>query len=391
MLKKTALYEKHVAAGARIVEFGGWEMPVQYSGIRPEHLNVRNAAGLFDISHMGQLLVHGPDAEAFLNRALTNNLTRLENHTGQYTILCHDANGGGTVDDLYAFRLSADSFLLILNASRFSEDLDFLSGLLTAGAEGQSLQVTMENLSEINSALALQGPRAADILTAFLESFPPANPTPAFTSVSALQKNDLISLELSQFPIDGTEVRISRTGYTGEDGFEIMASHEAINEIWDRLLGLPDDYGLIPVGLGARDTLRLEAGYPLYGHELDMQTLPVEAGLKWAIDLDKPSFSGRQSIVDRLADSSRKVLVGLEIVEKAPPPRQGYTVFESSDAPESCGIITSGTLSPSLQKGIALAYVPKSLAQSGRNWFVDIRGKKYKAVQVRKSFLPKAG
>ena len=370
MLKKTELHDKHKANGARLVEFGGWEMPVQYSGIQKEHLNVRSQAGLFDISHMGQVLCQGKQSETFLNYCFTNNVTKLSPGEGQYTLLCHSERDGGTVDDLYLFKLSADFFLIIFNASRFETDLEFLHRYLSV-ADFDEKQVTIKNLSLEHSALALQGPKSEGIVDKVFGSKP-----------SSLKKNQIIALEYSE-----SEIKISRTGYTGEDGFEIMGSHQIILSIWDALLENGQEFGLCPVGLGARDSLRLEAGFPLYGHELNMGILPVEAGLMWAVDTQKNDFAGKSKILQKMDQNQLNRLIGLEMVDKAPPPRQGYPVWNAENEKSPVGAITSGGLSPSLKNGIALAYVPKELSKKHRSWWIEIRGKKYLARQHKKSFI----
>lgn len=378
MLKRTALFDVHVQAGGRIVEFGGWEMPVQYAGIRPEHLAVRNSAGLFDISHMGQLLVSGPLAATFLNQALTNDISQLRDGLGQYSLLCHDSNGGGTIDDLYVFQLNPQKYLLILNASRYENDKSFLTQLMQS--MGFSAGVQFSDLSLTQSALALQGPLAEHILREQFSSLQ--------SSVASITKNEIRTITPNELP--HSDLLISRTGYTGEDGFELMAEHSVIVQLWGALLQKFLNHGLVPAGLGARDTLRLEAGYPLYGHELDEQTLPNEAGLNWAVARHKPQFSGKQSILLKSQDPEKRQLIGLQIAEKSPPPRMGYSLFAQPNDSLPCGHVTSGTLSPSLNAGIGLAYVPQVHSQLGRTWWIDIRGKKYPCQQTRRSFLVKA-
>lgn len=370
MLKRTALYEKHTELGARLVEFGGWEMPVQYTGIQKEHLRVRSQAGLFDISHMGQVLCEGAQSESFLNYCFTNNVSKLQPGEGQYTLLCHSENSGGTVDDLYLFKLAPNSFLIIFNASRFDIDLEFI-GKIRSSSSFNSKEVELTNLSLEQSALALQGPASPEIIKKVFGEGP-----------SNLKKN-----QISGYSFQEDQIQISRTGYTGEDGFEIMGPHQAILNIWDQLLLQGEEFGIGPAGLGARDSLRLEAGFPLYGHELNMELLPVDAGLMWAVDQEKSDFSGKSQILDKLEHGDPKKLIGLQMVEKAPPPRQGYPVWNSENDTASVGIVTSGGLSPSLQNGIALAYVPKEFSKKDRSWWIEIRGKKYLARQHKKSFL----
>lgn len=286
--------------------------------------------------------------------------------------------GGGTVDDLYVFRLSPEKYLLILNASRYENDKSFLTQLQHTLGFSDGLRFT--DLSLTQSALALQGPLAEQILS---ELFPSLQ-----SSLASITKNEIMTLTPTEQP--HVSMLVSRTGYTGEDGFEIMAEHSVIVTLWGELLEKSLHHGLVPAGLGARDTLRLEAGYPLYGHELDEQTLPNEAGLSWAIARQKSHFSGKKSILLKTQDPGKRQLIGFHIVEKAPPPRMGYSLFAHSNDSQPSGHVTSGTLSPSFNMGIGLAYVPHAHSQLGRTWWIDIRGKKYPCQQTRRSFLIKA-
>ena len=257
-LKRTSLFDTHTSLGARMVEFGGWEMPVLYSGIAQEHHAVRQAAGLFDISHMGEFLFDGPDALKFLNQLLTNDLAKLEPGQGQYTLLCQD--NGGVIDDLYAYRLGDTRHLLIVNASRL--EIDWMWIKAQRNSRHKSLQLEVSDRSSELSAMALQGPKAAEIIAG------------VFPAATELRKNQIAELEFS-----GATAWVSRTGYTGEDGFELVVPNGRAAALWEQLMSLGQALGLLPAGLGARDTLRTEAGYSLYGHELTFDTTPIEAAL----------------------------------------------------------------------------------------------------------------
>ncbi|HXG48546.1 MAG TPA: glycine cleavage system aminomethyltransferase GcvT, partial [Methylomirabilota bacterium] len=267
-LQRTPLFAAHQRAGARLIEFGGWEMPVQYSSIVDEHLAVRRAAGLFDISHMGEVRLSGPGALAFLNRTLTNDVRKLAVGQGQYTLMCHER--GGVIDDLYAYRTAEEEFLLVINASRIEADVAWLTRQLAASPESASTR--MENVSDRLAAVALQGPRAVEFID---QCF--SGPSSAGTRVK--RPSELVKNQIATFCFGARPVHVARTGYTGEDGFEIIADAGEVESIWDRLLAIGHAHCLQPCGLGARDTLRTEVCYPLYGHELDEQTTPIEAGL----------------------------------------------------------------------------------------------------------------
>ena len=294
MLKRTPLFAAHQKLGGKLIEFGGWEMPVQYSSIMDEHLAVRRAAGLFDICHMGEVLVAGSQAAAFLNATLTNDVNKLVVGQGQYTLMCHER--GGVIDDLYAYRLAATEFLLVINAARIDADLAWLQARLAAFPARAGVQ--WRDISANSGAVAVQGPRVAE----FINTCFPGRATggKSVSQVTELQKN-----ELASFDFAGVSAWVSRTGYTGEDGFEIVAPASIIEPIWDRLLALGHPACLQPAGLGARDTLRTEVCYPLYGHELDEQTTPIEAGLGFFVALEKGDFVGRAVLAQRDAQVRR--------------------------------------------------------------------------------------
>lgn len=343
-LKRTSLYDHHAAAGARIVPFAGWEMPVEYAGIRAEHLAVRARSGLFDVSHMGQIEVMGPGSREFLQSVLTNDITRIGPGQAQYTLLPDDE--GGVIDDLLAYAL-LDRFLLVVNASNIAPCFERISGLAPAGVDvvDRSPEVAM---------LALQGPAWALALSPF------ASPEPF-----ALQY-----MEATEARVSGVPCLVARTGYTGEPGVEIMCPADDAPAVWDALMRGPD--GPVPAGLAARDTLRLEMGYPLYGNELGRDRSPIPAGLHWACDLRNGGFPGAERMRSEHERGTPEKLVALLFTEKGIP-RGGCPVLANG---EVVGTVTSGTLSPSLGVGAALAYVSSDHADPGTALTVDVRGKK---------------
>ena len=377
-MRHTPLFEAHRRLGGKLIEFGGWEMPVQYTSITDEHAAVRTAAGLFDISHMGEMVVSGPEAEAFLNCTLTNDARKLHPGLGQYTLMCNER--GGVIDDLYAYRLSAAEYLLIVNASRIEADFSWLEQRLAAFERRAG--VKLQNLSEATGAVALQGPRAARFIdSCFPAALPGGTPVKCPTE---LKKN-----EIARFAFAGSKIWLSRTGYTGEDGFEIVAPAGVIEAVWSTLLEAGAPHGLKPAGLGARDTLRTEACYLLYGHELDEDTSPIEAGLGFFVALDKGDFTGRAVLAEQKANGTATKLAAFKMTEKSAPPRAHYPIWSANSAPVSVGMVVSGTQSPSLGIGIGLGYVPAAYAKPGTALGVEIRGKRAAAVVVPRPFYRK--
>jgi aminomethyltransferase len=374
MLKRTPLYEEHQKLGAKLVEFGGWEMPVQYTSIVDEHLNVRRAAGIFDISHMGEVFVSGPASSEFLNFLLTNDVTRLAPGQGQYTLMC--AESGGVIDDLYLYCLGLGNYLLIVNASRIEADYQWIQEQHRKFPRNQG--VFTENKSDSYGAVAVQGPAVPRFIDACLRR----NDTE--TKASALVKNEILQLSF-----DGEPIQVARTGYTGEEGFEIVAPSSIIKNIWLNCLEAGKDFGIQPAGLGARDTLRTEMCYPLYGHELDLNTTPIEAGLSYFVALTKGEFLGVAPITGQKSNGPSKKLTAFKTTGKSPPPRPGYAIFSGSGEESRAGLVTSGTQSPSLNAGIGLGYVPPALAKPGTELQIEIRGKKFQAVVVKKPFYNK--
>lgn len=380
MLKRTPLHAAHVRLGARLVEFGGWEMPIQYSGILDEHLAVRTAAGLFDISHMGEVFVSGPAAEEFLNGLLTNDLRKLVPGQGQYTLLCQE--GGGVIDDLFAYRLGAVDFLLIINASRAEVDVAWLTARLLEFPRREEVQ--MSDASDRMAAVAVQGPKVAGFIDGVF-------PGPCRDEGSLVARpSDLKRNRISVFSFGSKPVWFARTGYTGEDGFEIVAASGVVESIWNRCLEVGAPHGLKPCGLGARDTLRTEMCYPLYGHELTEETTPIEAGLDVFVSLDKPAFSGREVMATQKREGVRRKLVAFRMKEKGIPPiRPHYPVHAEGGEGTPLGETVSGTLSPSLGVGVGLAYVPPAFAEPGTTVSVEIRGRRYPAEIARKPLYRK--
>ena len=378
MLKRTPLYAAHQKLGARLVEFGGWEMPVQYSSITDEHLAVRKSAGLFDISHMGEVHVAGPGAADFLNHLLTNDIRKLAVGGGQYTLMCNP--NGGVIDDLYAYRLGDAEYFLIINASRIEDDVKWMQEQLATWPNRQGVKLVNE--SDKWGAMALQGPRSVEFIDAcFLGASTAGTPV---QRASDLKKN-----QIGSFPFQNKSVFVARTGYTGEDGFEIVAPADIVESVWSHVLAIGHAHCLQPAGLGARDTLRTEVCYPLYGHELDEQTTPIEAGVGFFVALDKPDFIGKSRLAEQKASGVSKKCIAFRMTDKAPPPRPHYPIWSTGPNPTRLGEVVSGTQSPSLQAGIGLGYVPPEFAKPGTSIEIEVRGRKFPAQVVQKPIFRK--
>jgi aminomethyltransferase len=393
-MKRTPLYTAHQKLGGKLIEFGGWEMPVQYTGIMDEHLAVRTAAGLFDISHMGEILVAGPQAEAFLNHTLTNDARRLADGQGQYTLMCNER--GGVIDDLYAYRLAANEYLLIVNASRIETDAAWLEQQLAAFGQRQGVQ--LRNVSDQMGAVAIQGPRVVEFIN---KCFPGSSiEGTRVAQVTGLKKNQIARFTPNLDAAPGLPARtpgaaarlpvwVSRTGYTGEDGFEIVAPAELIEAIWSKLLALGRPHGLKPAGLGARDTLRTEVCYPLYGHELNEDATPIEAGVGFFVALDKGEFIGRAKLAEQRDNGVSRKLAAFKMTGKSAPPRPHYAIWSAETGGTKLGEVASGTQSPSLGIGIGMGYVPTACATPGTPIAIEIRGKRAAAVIVSKPIYRK--
>lgn len=336
-----------------MVEFGGWEMPVEYAGITQEHLAVRTAAGLFDVSHMGEIEVRGPNALALLQFITSNDASRLQEYQAQYSALM--LPNGACVDDCIVHRFGMGHYLLCVNAANTEKDFEWLSRHNRFGAR-------LQNVSDRYSQLALQGPRAAAILS----------------HVTTAPIGELRYYGFTRATCCGVEGTLARTGYTGEDGFEFYFPPEHSERVWNDLLDAGQNDGLMPCGLGARNTLRLEAAYPLYGHELDAETTLLEANLGWIAKLAKEDFLGRDALAMQREKGVGKKLIGFEMTERGIA-RDGYPVL-SDGRPVGC--VTSGSPAPFLKKNIGLAYVPPEVAEAGREIQIEIRGKAVAACQV---------
>lgn len=357
-VKTTPLAPKHIALGAKMVPFAGWNMPVQYTGILDEHKAVRESCGIFDISHMGQFIVTGPNAAAWLNSMLTNDINKLDVGQGQYSLMLNER--AGVIDDLILYRLEPETFFLVVNASMIDEDFAWLSAHQTAGA-------MLENHSPEYAGMAVQGPLCRDVFSKVMPGveLPPRN-------------------GIARLTVDGRDVYICRTGYTGEDGFEFFCAQEDGINWFETFLAA----GAKPCGLGARDSLRLEMCYPLNGSDLAPDKTPLEAGLGFFCALDT-DFIGVEILREQKANGLQQRLVALEYTDKGAPPRAHYHVHIPGG--EAIGELSSGVLSPSLMKGIAMAYLPAAYAKVGTELEIDVRGKKFPAAVVKKPFYKKDG
>ncbi len=350
MAQQTPLYDQHLRLGGRMVDFAGWVLPVQYSGIVAEHRAVRQAAGLFDVSHMGEILFAGAQALAALQYLLPNDFTRMQDGDVRYSPLCRE--DGGTVDDVLVYRQRADRYLVVVNAANRQKDFAWMTA-------HNPLGVTIEDVSDQWAQVALQGPRAVQILHLALPEL--TQPERYYTFLETVW--------------NGVPMIVSRTGYTGEDGFELYLPPEHASALWQALLATGEPLGLLPAGLGARDTLRLEAAMPLYGHELTDTISPLEAGLGRFVRLEKDAFVGRDALLAQKEAGLTRRRVGLVLRDRGIA-RDGAPVLHNG---EVVGAVTSGTMAPWVEQAIAMAYVPPSLAQPGTPVTVEVRGKQLNA------------
>lgn len=360
-LKRTPLFHEYKKLGAKTIDFGGWDLPVQFSSIKEEHEATRTAAGLFDVSHMAELMVEGPDSLAFLQKMLTNDVSKLEPGKAQYTIMCYE--NGGTVDDLIVYHLDEKKYLLVVNAANRSKDFEWLN----THKEGD---VTINDVSDEYVQLAIQGPKAEEAL-------------------QKLTDVDLSSIKFFRFKSDVSlrgvkgEAIVSRTGYTGEDGFEIYLHADSGAELWQAVLKAGEPVGLKPIGLGARDTLRFEANLALYGQELSEEITPIEAGLNFAVKVNKePDFIGKEVLKRQKEEGPGRKLVGIEMIDKGIP-RTHYDVL---DGEEVIGFVTTGTQSPTLGKNIGLALIDQAYTSEGTEVTVQVRKRRLKAKVVKTPF-----
>jgi aminomethyltransferase len=360
-LKQTPLFETYGKYGAKVIDFGGWALPVQFSSILDEHEAVRTKAGLFDVSHMGEVLVEGKDAESYINFLVTNDVTKLSINQAQYTAMCYP--DGGTVDDLLVYKLDNEKYLLVINAANIEKDFEWMQQQVKG-------EMTLQNISNEIAQLAIQGPKAEGILQ----------------KLTGINLSEIGSFKFVQHvDLDGVaDVLVSRTGYTGEDGFELYFAADQAPVLWEKLLEAGSEGGLKPCGLGARDTLRLEARLALYGQELLSDISPLEAGIGFAVKLKKESdFIGKAALINQKEAGLKRKLVGIEVTGRGIP-RHGYKVV--SESGEDIGLVTSGTQSPSLKKSIGLALISVEHAEVGTPLKVEIRNKQIDAVVVKTPF-----
>lgn len=358
-MKKTCLHHRHVGLGAQMSPFGGFDMPIQYRGIVEEHNAVRNACGIFDVSHMGEVEIKGRDAERFINHIFTNDVTGAPAGQCFYGMMLHPE--GGVVDDLLVYKRGENDFFLVINAANISKDVDWIR------SHREGFDVEIDHLSDSTGEIAVQGPTAESVIT----------------EVLGIECAGLAFYTFRELDYEGHHVIISRTGYTGEDGFEIYSDHDLTVALWDRLI---ESGRVEPCGLGCRDTLRFEVGLPLYGDELADDITPVEAGLGIFVKLDKPEFIGKEAIAAQKAEGPRRKLVGLELADRAIP-RHGYEVLDEND--NVIGTVTTGYHAISVDKSIAMALIDADHAALGTPVKVRIRRKVFPATVVKKKFYKK--
>ncbi|MBZ2175271.1 glycine cleavage system aminomethyltransferase GcvT [Schnuerera sp. xch1] len=361
--KKTPLYDEHVKLGGKIVDYAGWFLPVQYEGLVKEHEAVRNEAGMFDVSHMGEIMVKGKDAFRYLQYLLTNDLSKLVDNQVIYTFMCYP--DGGVVDDLLVYKYNEEEYLLVVNAANIDKDFKWMID------NKKNFSIIIENVSDQIGEVAIQGPKAEKIL-------------------QELTDFDLSSIKFFHLKRDvdiaGINCMISRTGYTGEDGFEVYASSDEIVTVWKKVLEVGKKDGLKPAGLGCRDTLRFEASLPLYGHEISREVTPLEGGFKFFVKLDKESdFIGKQALTNQWKNGLTRKLAGFEIIGRGIP-REGYEIYKGD---KKIGYVTTGYMSPTLKKNIGNALIDVNETELGNEVDVMIRNKPVKAKIISKRFLKK--
>ncbi len=360
-MKNTALTQKHISLGAKMVPFAGYNMPVSYSGLNDEHATVRNAVGVFDVSHMGEFILKGENALDLIQRVTSNDASVLTDGKAQYS--CLPNNDGGIVDDLIVYRIDEKTYMLVVNASNIDKDWNWISKHNTKNVE-------MHNISEKTSLLAIQGPKAMDTLQ----------------KLTDVKLADIPYYSFAKGKFNGVDnVVISNTGYTGAGGFEIYFENEFAEKMWDGIFAAGAEFGIKPIGLGARDTLRLEMGFCLYGNDIDDTTSPIEAGLGWITKFTK-DFTNRAAIEKQKTDGVAKKLVGFEMIDRGIP-RHDYQIADASG--NIIGKVTSGTQSPTLNKAIGMGYVNKDFAKADTEIFIVIRDKAIKAKVCKIPFLKK--
>ena len=359
-MKNIALNDTHVALGAKMVPFAGYNMPIQYEGVTAEHITVREAVGVFDVSHMGEFLVEGENALALIQKITSNDASKLEIGDAQYS--CFPNEDNGIVDDLICYRIKENTYLLVVNASNIEKDWNWVSKY------NEGFNANLKDLSEEYSLLAIQGPKAVE----------------AMQSLSSLDLGEIPFYKFKIGDFAGVEnVIISATGYTGSGGFEIYCKNEQATQIWDKVFKAGADYGIKPIGLAARDTLRLEMGYCLYGNDIDETTSPIEAGLSWITKFTK-DFVNAEALAREKEHKPERRLIAFELNERGVP-RQGYDIVNESR--KVIGNVTSGTMSPCLQKGIGMGYVPRELSKTGSKIYIQVRKKAIPATIVKLPFF----
>lgn len=357
-MKETALTHKHISLGAKMVPFAGYTMPVQYAGLKHEHNIVRTAVGVFDVSHMGEFFLKGPKALDLLQKISSNDASKLTPGKAQYS--CMPNEEGGIVDDLIIYMIDEETYLLVVNASNIEKDWNWIE-------KHNDLGVTLEDASEEYTLLAIQGPKAAEAM----QSLTPTD----------LKNIKFYTFEKGEFA-GASDVIISATGYTGSGGFEIYVKNTDAEKVWDRVFEAGKSFGIEPIGLGARDTLRLEMGYCLYGNDIDDTTSPLEAGLGWITKFTKP-FINSEALAKQKEEGVKRKLVAFELIDKGIP-RHDYPIQD--EAGNTIGRVTSGTMSPSLNKAIGLGYLPVEYKEVGSEIYIQIRNKSIKAVVVKLPF-----
>ena len=381
--KRTCLYDKHVALGAHISPFGGFDMPIQYTTIEDEHRAVRTACGVFDVSHMGEVTVEGRDAERYVNHIFTGDVSKLKPGEILYGMMCYP--DGGTVDDLLAYKAGGDSFLLVINAANIDKDWEWMR------QQAEGFDIDLRNQSDAYAQLAVQGPEAERVVEEVLGikcseltfyTFKTVGNEEARSKNEELGAGALSGAAISSFLILNSSLIISRTGYTGEDGFEIYGSPECIRECWDKLM---DSGRCKPCGLGCRDTLRFEVGLPLYGDELSAEISPVMAGLSMFCKLDKAEFIGRDALIKQKAEGVGRKVVGIELADRAIP-RHGYAVLKDG---EKIGEVTTGYHTISTDKSVCMALIDSRYAKLGTEVEIQIRKKTFPGTVVKKRFYDK--
>jgi aminomethyltransferase len=360
-VKKTPLNEEHKKLNGKMVNFLGWELPVQYSGVIEEHNTVRTKAGIFDVSHMGEITVKGDDALKFINYMTSNDVSKLSHNQIHYSTFTTEK--GTVVDDLLCYRKGDNDFLLVVNAANIEKDFNWLK------SHSKSFSVELEDISDSIAQMAIQGPNAVKIMSDI------------FGEIAT----DMKYYWFDYVTYKGEEVLLSRTGYTGEDGFEVYISPKNAPSLWNEILEKGKPYGLIPCGLGARDSLRLEAKMCLYGNDMDETTTVLEAGLGWITKLDKEDFLGKDVLLKQKEEGLKRRLVGFEMVDRGIA-RHGYPVFLNKEDEKEAGKVCSGSFAPYLEKNIGLTYMPKGYGKVGTEFFIGIRKKRLKAVVVKTPF-----